>query len=103
MREKIARALALLREWARDYEPAVAKSIVTAFLQILVVAGISLGNLPNVIDAVLAFVAVVATLLAGRSIRNSVVSPALHRFAVQEAERSGYSKGVFDVRRKTRP
>lgn len=82
-----------LREWAARYEPATAKALLAAVFQILVVAGISLGNLPQVADAVLAFLALAATVVAGRSIRKSVYSPATHDAGVQVAHARGFNLG----------
>ena len=86
-----------LKTWAAAYEPATARTLVLAFMQILVAAGIGLGNLPNVVDAVLAFVAIAATVVAGRSIRNAVYSPATHESRVAVARAAGYSEAISDV------
>lgn len=90
--------LRTLREWARDYEPAVARTLAAAVVQILVVAGVSLGNLPQIIDAVLTFVGLAATVLAGRSIRKGVFSPASHEAGIVMARVEGYAKGVEDTK-----
>lgn len=81
-----------LREWADHYEPAAARALAAAFFQILVVAGVALGNWPAVVDAVLGFLALAATLLAGKSIRDNVVSPATHEADVLRARLAGYSQ-----------
>lgn len=76
MMPKILRAYAKVREWATEYEPAVAAVLVAAFFQLLVGLGIAVGDWPAKVDSVLAFLAVLTTLLAGRSIRRRVDSPA---------------------------
>lgn len=86
------------REWARDYEPATAKALVTAVLQVLIVAGIGLGDWPKVIDAILAAVGVFATVFAGRSIRKSVYSPATHDSEALQARVGGYRQALRDTR-----
>lgn len=89
----MSKFLSRLREWATYYEPATAKALVAAFFQILMVAGIALGDWPKIIDAVLAFVALAATVLAGRSIRNAVYSPATHEARVNQARLSRFFEG----------
>lgn len=79
-------AVFYVREFALWYEPAVAKAIVAAFFQMLLGLGVAVGDFPAKVDAVLAFVTVVTTLVAGKSIRSSVYSPATHRSEVERAE-----------------
>lgn len=69
---KIRFALAYIMAWAREYEPAVAATLVAAFFQMLVGLGIAVGDWPAKVDAVLAFVAILTTVLAGREIRKRV-------------------------------
>lgn len=76
---RIIEIYARIRAWAEDYEPAVAKTAAAAVFQLLAALGIAVGDLPQQVDAVLAFVAIAATLLAGRSIRKRVESPATRR------------------------
>lgn len=75
----LSKAYAKVREWARDYEPAVAATVVAAFFQMLVGVGIAVGDWPAKVDAVLGFVAVLSTVLAGKSIRSQVTSRATLR------------------------
>lgn len=77
--QKILAVLARLREWATNYEPAVAAALAAAFFQMLVGLGIVVGDWPAKVDAVLAFVAVLATLVAGKSVRANVFSRATLR------------------------
>lgn len=88
-----------IKHWAARYEPAVARTLVAALLQILVVAGIGLGNLPEIVDAVLTFVALAATMLAGRSIRKSVSSPATVEAEKVKSFFRGRTEGYIDGRR----
>lgn len=88
--------LADIKQWATDYEPAVAKALVAAALQIFAAAGIGLGDLPAILDAVLGFVAIATTVIAGRSIRGSVYSPATHDGQKQLARIKGYQQGISD-------
>lgn len=79
MLRKIANLFRRVREYARDYEPAVAAAIVAAVFQLLAGLGIAVGDLPEKVDAVLAFLAVAATLVAGRATRARVFSRATLR------------------------
>lgn len=85
--EKIAEIYAHIRVWAEDYEPAVARTAAAAVFQLLAGLGIAVGDLPEQVDAVLAFVAIAATLLAGRSIRKRVTSRATERERDRERRR----------------
>lgn len=82
MRNFFRKTIEAVHRFATWYEPTIAKAVVAAFFQMLLTVGIAVGDWPAKVDGVLAFVTVVVTLLAGRSIRKSVYSPATHQAEV---------------------
>ena len=90
---KLAQILATVHQWASQYQPAVARTLAAAFFQMLVGLGIVVGDWPDKVNAVLGFVAILTTVLAGRSIKRAVYAPATHHAAVHRAHESGFAKG----------
>ena len=87
----LARDVRLVANW---YEPVVARMIVSGFFQMLTTVGIVVGTWPTKVDAVLGFLTLLSTLLAGKSIRRAVVSPATHEARVEVARIRGFKQGV---------
>lgn len=76
MFEKIRRGVAatvqFVRDAARGYEPAVASQVVAAVFTLAAGLGLAVGDLPAKADAVLAFLAVTAPMVAGVVTRQRV-------------------------------
>ncbi len=87
MLTKIRNAFATLRVWARDYQPALARTYVAVAFQMLTGLGIAVGDLPDKANTALGVVAILATMLAGKSIQGAVYSPATHRAKVAQHRR----------------
>lgn len=69
----LERANVFVTDLASGYEPARAAALLTAFFTLLVGLGITVGDLPAKGEAVLAFLTVVAPLLAARAVRRRVM------------------------------
>ena len=94
MKSKLKALAADLRVVANWYEPVVARMVVAGFFQMLTTAGIVVGSWPTKVDAVLGFLTLLSTLIAGKSIRGAVVSPATHEARVEIAKIRGFKQGV---------
>jgi hypothetical protein len=88
MLSKIPTAWAMLRAWATDYQPALARTYVAVTFQMLAGLGIAVGDLPDKANTALGVVAVLATLIAGKSIQGAVYSPATHEAEVAKHRRA---------------
>ena len=66
------RILSALRALAAGYEPARASAIAAAVFTLAAGLGLSVGDLPQKVDAVLVFLATVSVLIAGEATRKRV-------------------------------
>lgn len=64
--------ITLIRRAAAGYEPAVVASVAAAFFVLLAGLGITVGDFPDKVNAILTFVAFVAPILGGAATRAKV-------------------------------
>lgn len=61
-----------VREFAAGWEPALAAAIIAAVFALATQLGIAVGDLPDKVSGILAFIAVIAPLVAGGYVRQKV-------------------------------